>query len=321
MNLKKSLLVLLCTAFILLPPSQSFATLNDGILAIVNDDIITLKDLHEFLSTVYMGLSSSKLSQQEIKETMAYYQENGLEKIIDERLKINHADKMELKIRPETVEKRIEDIKKQYPSDKAFTDDLMAQGMTLTDLRKKVLDQFKAYYAEELEIKSKILVSPQQVTEFYQKNLYKFLTPERLTLNSIFIPYENSNKNLATRRAQDALAIIKDPAQLSQYPKGFDEVAQEFSGIATTSTVNKNEMLPEVEAAVAKLNISEISELVPTEKGIYLFRLIEKAPEVVTPLEKVKDKIYDMLFQQQLSERREAWLKKLRQNAYIEIKQ
>ncbi len=326
MNIKKSLSLLFCTTLIyataiLLPTSKSLATLNDGIIAIVNDDIITLKDLHEFLSIVYMGLSSSKLNPSEIKETMAYYQENGLEKLIDERLKISHADKMEIKIRPETIDKRIQEIRKKYPSAQAFSDDLTAQGMTLTDLKNKILDQFKAYYAEELEIKSKVMVSPQQVTEYYQQNLSKFLTPERLTLNTIFIPYEEGAKALATQHAQDALLIIKDPAQLSQYPKGFEDIAQKFSGTASVSTVHKGEMLPEVENVVSKLAPGEISEPVPTENGVYIFQLQERIPEAMAPLEEVKDNIYDMLFQKQLNERRETWLKKLREEAYIEIKQ
>jgi parvulin-like peptidyl-prolyl isomerase len=250
---------------------------------------------------------------------MNYYQENGLEKLIDEKLKIAYADKIELKIRPETIDKRIQDIKKQYPDGKAFSDELISQGMTLTDLRKKILNQFKAYYAEEVEIKEKIIVSPQQVTEFYQQNLPKFLKPERANITSIFIPY-GEDKNLAVKNAQEALKTVKDPAQLSQYPKGFDDVAQKFSGIASSQTVQKGEMLPEVEKIIFSLNPTEISNLVPTEKGTHIFKLEEKFPAETASLDEMKDKIYDMLFQKQLTDRREAWLKKLRKEAYIEIK-
>ncbi|MFA6379085.1 MAG: SurA N-terminal domain-containing protein, partial [Candidatus Omnitrophota bacterium] len=258
MNIKKLFLAVLLASLVLVPSSKSFSAVNDGIIAIVNDDVITLKDLHEFLSMVYMELTSSKRSQEEIKETMNYYQENGLEKLIDEKLKIAYADKIELKIRPETIDKRIQDIKKQYPDGKAFSDELISQGMTLTDLRKKILNQFKAYYAEEVEIKEKIIVSPQQVTEFYQQNLPKFLKPERANITSIFIPY-GEDKNLAVKNAQEALKTVKDPAQLSQYPKGFDDVAQKFSGIASSQTVQKGEMLPEVEKIIFSLNPTEIS--------------------------------------------------------------
>jgi len=319
MNIKKFLLILLCAALILGPSAKAFPAVNDGILAIVNDDVITLKDLHEFLSMIYMGLTSSKRSQKDIKETMEYYEENGLEKLIDEKLKINYANKVELKIRPETVEKRIQEIKKQYPSEKQFSDELIAQGMTMTDLRKKVLDQFKAYYAEEVEIKSKIVVSPQQVNEFYQQNLPKFLKPESVDIVSIFIPFAD-NKNLALQNAKDALAIVRDPAQMTQYPKGFEDVAQKFSGVSSPSSITKGEMIPEVEKTVFNLNPGEISDIIPTEKGVYIFRLEKKIPEATASLEEVKDDIYAMLFQKQLNEHRDAWLKKLREEAYIEIK-
>jgi len=319
MKIKKILFIFLAASLIFLPSSKSFSAVNDGIIAIVNDDVITLKDLHEYLSMIYMGLTSSKLSQKEIKETMEYYQKNGLEKLIDERLKVNYANKIELKIRPETVEKRIGEIKKQYPSEKEFSDELIAQGMTLTDLRKKILEQFKAYYAEEVEIKEKIMVSPQQVNEYYQQNPSKFLKPEHVEILSIFIPYGN-DKRMATQNAQEALGIVKDPKKLSQYPKGFEDVAQKFSGVSSVSNIKKGEMLPEVETIVFKLNPGDISPIVPTGQGVYIFKLQQKFPETAASLEEMKDKIYDMLFQKQLNERREAWLKKLREEAYIEIK-
>lgn len=299
-------------------PAQAFV--NDGIIAIVNDDVITLKDLHEYLSMVYMNLTASKRSPEEIKETMEYYKENGLKNLIDEKLKISYADKIELKIRPETVEKRLQDIKKQYPSEKDFSNELIEQGITLSDLRKKILDQFKAYYAEEVEIKSKIVVSPQQVNEFYQQNQSKFLKPEAVEITSIFFPFTD-NKDLAMQNAKGTLGIVKDPGKLAQYPKGFDEIAPKFSGIVNVSTIHKGAMLPEVEKTVFALNPGEISNIVPTENGLYIFRLEKKIPAITASLEEVKDDIYDMLFQKQLSERRDAWLKRLRDEAYIEIKE
>jgi parvulin-like peptidyl-prolyl isomerase len=319
MTLKRSLFVLLLTPILLFSPAPAFSSINDGIIAIVNDDVITLKDLHEYLSMIYMSLTTAKVSQKEMKETMDFYEKNGLEKLIDERLKIAYADKKEIKIRPEIVEKRIQDIKKQYPSEKKFYDELMAQGMTLTDLRKKILDQFKSYYAEELEVKSKITVHPQEVTAYYQENPDQFTAPERAKVESIFIPYE-VDKKLATEKAREALNIIKDPATLAQYPKGYQDVAAKFSGVSSIDTMQKGEMLPSVEAAVFKLKVNEISSLVPTEKGIYIFKILEKFPESKLSLEEAKEKIHDMLFQKKFNDRREIWLKKIRQNAYIEIK-
>ncbi len=303
---------LFCTA-------TGFCAVNDKIIAVVNDHIITLEDLHEFLSLIYMNLTSSKRSPAEIKEAMAYYEANGLERLIEEKLKVDHADKIELKVRPEGVEKRIQEIKKQYPSEAEFTNELVSQGITLTDLKKKILDQFKAYYTEEIEVKQKIFVSPQQVNEYYQQNLDQMRTPEGVLLDSLFFPYENK-KILARQHANEALAVIKNPAALAQYPKGWEGLAQNFSGIFANNTIRKGESLPEIENVVFKLAIGEISSLIFVKEGIYIFKIKEKFPENTESFAQAKDKIYNFLFQKQLNERREEWIKKLKEDAFIEIR-
>lgn len=315
---KYSYFLFLIVALLAVTPTAHSAV-NDGIIAVVNDNIITLKDLHEFLSMIYMSVTSTVKDPKEVKKIMDDYQANGLERLIDERLKVDHADKTELKIRPEAVEKRLKEIKAHYPSEKEFSGELIAQGMTLTDLRKKVLDQFKAYYAEEIEIKEKIVVSPQQVNEYYQKNPDKFLQPEKVSLQSAFFAY-GEDRRLTEQNARAAYNILKDPAKLAQYPNGFDEVVQKFSGILAPSAFAKGEALPEIEKVVFQLNVNDISPLVALDNGIYIFQVKEKKPAAKVSLEEAKDDVYNFLFQQQYNERREQWLKKLRADAFIDIK-
>lgn len=313
------LIIFLFLSFLLGATQPSFSEVNDKIIAVINDDIITQEDLHEFLSLIYMNLTAAKRGPQEIKEAMAYYEANGLESLIDEKLKVYRSDKIELKVRPEAVDKRLSEIRKQYPSELAFTNDLISQGMTLSDLKTKILEQFKAYYVEQVEVKQKIFVSPQQVNEYYQKNLDQLRIPEGVLLDSIFFPYEG-NKILAQSHANQAAAILRDDAKLAEYPNGAEGVAQKFSGIFATNTIRKDESLKEIEDAIFKLNVGEVSALVPVPEGIYLFKIKGKIPETNPSFAEAKDKIYNFLYQKQLQERREEWLEKLREDAFIEIR-
>lgn len=320
MKTKRCLFLLILTlTWLIAPSAQVCGAINDGIIAIVNDDIITLKDLHEFLSMIYMSVTSTIQDPQEIKKIMDDYQTNGLERLIDEKLKVHYAQKIELKIRPEAVEKRLKEIRTNYASEKEFQDELIAQGMTLNDLRQKLLDQFKAYYAENIEIKEKIVVRPQQVTDYYENNREQFLTPEQISLNSAFFAYGDDQRT-AQQNAHAAYEILKDPQKLSEYPQGFSEVAQKFSGTFAQNTFKKGQALPEIEKAVFSLNINDLSPLVALDNGIYIFQVTEKTPPTQSSLPEVKDKIYNFLFQQEYNARREQWLKKLRAEAFVEIK-
>lgn len=76
--------------------------------------------------------------------------------------------------------------------------------------------------------------------------------------------------------------------------------------------------VPPFQEALAKLEIDEISQPVRTVHGWHLMQLTGKRIEDAT--EKLKeDKAYQLLFQRKFGEETEAWLKEMRDSAYIEL--
>ena len=296
--------------------SIGYCEFSDGIVAVVNDDIVTMQDLRQFLSMLYVNLTSTGRSKKEIQEVMAYYQANGLSKLIDNKLIIDAANQKELIIRPEVVDKRIKEIKTQFPTEKDFLSDLVKQGLTVSEVRKKISDDLKVRYIENIEISSKVFVSPQDVTKFYEENTDKFKKPEMVELDSIFITHEENNPKFAKREAKKALRLLKD----KEIERTFSEVAKDFSDSPAIGTITKGETIPEIEEVVFNLNDGEISPAINVDTGIYIFQIKKRIPESTASLDEVKDYIHDILTQRQTNERREEWLKKLRNEAYIEIK-
>jgi len=319
--MKNKLLCLLILSLFIFFPFNSFAAIGyaDKIIAVVNDDVITLKDFKEYLGIIQMSLAASGRSQSEIKEIMAHYETSGLENLIDDKLLLDAAEKKGLTVREEVIDKRIDELRKRYPSEEMFLKDVVSQGMTLTDVRKKITDQLKIQYIEEIEIRSKVFVSPQDVSLFYFENKEKFQKPESVNLDSIFIAY-NDNPEQAKKKAQEALDLLKNPEKLPADQRSFEAIAKKFSESPSIGTIQKGEMLPEIEKVVFDLKVDETSGLVNTDSGIFIFHLKGKTPAKLATLEEVKDKIYDFLFQQRLNELRSAWVNDLKKSAYIEIK-
>ena len=113
-SLKHCIIICLIIFTASLSAQKVFCAFEDGILAIVNNEAITLKDLREYLGLVYIGLKSSGRNQEDIREGMAYYEANGLEKLINDKLMVYAAEKKGLTIRPEVAEKRINEIRSQF---------------------------------------------------------------------------------------------------------------------------------------------------------------------------------------------------------------
>ncbi len=292
---------------------NSFAT-DDAIVAVVNNEIITLKDLREYLHSIYLQLQSEGKSDEEIRKTMMDYEVSGINQLIDDKLLLDEANKKEMQIRPKLIDDRLDQIKKRYDSEQQFLDSLAQDGLTLTDLRKKITDQLKIKYIIESEVRSKIHVNPQDVTDYYEKHFVEFQSPEKMDLDSIFIAY-GDDRPKANEKAKQALALL-----ILQDGKNFAAVAKEFSSTPSIGLIEKGQMLPSLEKSIFKLKEGEISPLIETDGGIYIFLIQKRIPAKVSTLEDVKNQINDMLFQGKFHDQMKAWLDDLRKKAYVEIK-
>ncbi|MCK5180583.1 MAG: SurA N-terminal domain-containing protein, partial [Candidatus Omnitrophica bacterium] len=122
--------------------SLSFAV-EDAIIAVVNDELITLKDLKDYAQSTYASLVAQGMSESQIQSIMRDLEENGINKIIEDRLILSSANETGLEVREELVDERIDALKEKYGSEKNLVNALVMTGATLTDLRNKVRDEMK----------------------------------------------------------------------------------------------------------------------------------------------------------------------------------
>ena len=61
--------------------------------------------------------------------------------------------------------------------------------MTVSDLQQKSSDQLKVKYEVDMEVRDKIFVNPQDVTDYYDKHTGEFARKPRVNLQSIFVSF------------------------------------------------------------------------------------------------------------------------------------
>lgn len=291
--------------------SPSWA-LDDGIIAIVNEDVITLKDLKDYIGSVYRQMKAEGKSEEEIKAAMADLEERGIYQIIDDKIVLDAARKKGLEIREAAIDDKVDEVRKKYISEKEFVDALLVDGATVGEFRNKVKEQMLVHYFIEMEVKSKIFVNPQEITDYYQKNPAQFLRPSRVNLDSIFVPMKDNPKE-ALAKAKEALKLLKEGTD-------FAEVAQKYSASPSLGIITKGEMIAEIDKAAFQLQVDQISDIIATEEGIFILKLKGKLPEETVPLEQAKKEIQSLLFMQKFKVRYQQWMEKLRSEAYVEIK-
>ncbi|MCA9408309.1 MAG: peptidyl-prolyl cis-trans isomerase [Candidatus Omnitrophica bacterium] len=296
---------------LLLSTTKAF-TLEDAIIAVVNDELITLKELRDYIKETYLALTAEGVDQTKIKEIMLDLEINGINKLIEDKLVLSKANSIGVEIRDKAVEERINEIKKKYPSEQIFLEALEASGGTLSDLQEKIKEQMKIQFIINHEVNSKIYINPKDVTKYYNEHIDQFKKKEYVKLESIFISYLKG-RTAAYEKATEALNFIREP-------EDFEKIAKKYSETPSIGKVERGQLLPEVEEAIFNLKINEVSSLIEVNNGIYIFKLIDKVSSSTASIADVKDSIRDILFQEKFKDRLTSWLEKLKKEAYIEIK-
>ena len=293
-------------------PTLSWSV-EDAIIAVVNDELITLKELKDYAQSTYVSLVAEGLNDTQIHEVMKDMEESGINKLIEDKLILSKANNIGIDVREAIVDERVNEVKEKYGSEQNLIDALVKNGATITDLRNKIRNQFKTKFIVDYEVKSKVYVNPQEVTRYYEENTSQFSIEDRIDLKSIFIAY-GTNKKAALSKAVE---IVKDIAAR----KDFSDLIEKYSDAPSVGTIERGQLMPIIEETVFNLSIHEISHLVEVESGIYIFKLVGESPSEIAALEDVKDSIYNQLYKEKFKGEFIHWLEDLKEDAYIEIKQ
>lgn len=271
------------------------------IIACVNNEIITQKDLDDYIKLFIYRLGKNaqfnlkdKLKDKKFIKTM-------LEKLINDKL-ILLAAREEFKVIPQAIEDKLNKIIAAYPSREDFESSLISSGLNITLLKKKIENDFLMQLAVKKYVEDRIKVSPTEVTAYYQNNKDKFISPLSYT---VYIVVSDDRKTL------EEIAKVIDEGGIKKAKKVFPDKLS-----LTTFTVS--EMKDKVRKIVEGLQESSyvISKIYDTNYFIYL---VKKHPSEIMPFDRVKNKIISYLRQEKRIKRYQSWLGELRRKCFLKI--
>ncbi|MBF0511385.1 MAG: peptidyl-prolyl cis-trans isomerase [Candidatus Omnitrophica bacterium] len=307
-----SVFVVFCLMFMPVLAHADNSTI-DAIIAIVNDNVITLKDLRQYLSAMAQQIRNADKSSQDFQRIMQEYQDKGLEKLINDKLVLAAAVDKGIEVRDEIVVKRLAEIRSHYPTEDDFIKAISVDGLSISDLKQRVIDQLKIKYEVDMEVRDKITVNPQDVTAYYNNHINEFNHNPKVNVQSIFVSYKKYSQEQAQTRAQEARRRLLEGGD-------FDKVSLEYSDGSSIGVVEQGQMVDKVENVIFHLNVGDISEPVAVDNGVYVFKVTARTNAQQEPLDQVRDAIYNKLLDDQFKTRFNEWIEQLRKKAYIEIK-
>ena len=211
------------------------------------------------------------------------------------------ADNMGIKVTDDEVDKRIDQLKKQFygGSDERYRKTLKQQGLTEDQAKEEVRAQL---VSEELfkKVTSDVKISDKEVKAYYASHKSQYGQPQTREVRHILV----QKKALA-----DQLY-----AQL-QAGANFAKLAKKYSkdpGSASNGgklTISKGQTVPEFDKTAFALRKNELSKPIHTQYGYHIIQaLSDIKPAQTTPLSKVQASIKQQLEQQRKNEVMTKWV-------------
>ncbi|MFA6078780.1 MAG: peptidylprolyl isomerase [Candidatus Omnitrophota bacterium] len=316
--MKKIAFIFLFVA-IIFAVSVSHSEVIDRIVAVVNNEVITQREIDGILEPIYEQYRSLYYGDELIKK-LEEARQKVLDQLIEDRLILSEAKKLNVEVEEAAVDARVDDMVRRFPSREAFERALAQQDINLKDLRARYKEQIMVRRLIDHKVGSKISVSPPEIANFYDKHANEFVQPEQIKLSNILIrPKKNMTMDQAERLANEIESRLREGGSFEGLAMEYSEGPNASEG-GSMGYVKKGDLLPAIEEVVFELKEGEVSPIIKTNLGFHIFKIDEKRERKVLELSEVRRDVEEAVFREKIKGRIKDWVDGLKKNAYIAYK-
>ncbi len=307
---RKAFIMMAIMALIITMPLRGYAVIIERVVAVVNNDVITLTELQE---RAILIRQASKKPDVPLKEVLKH--------IIIETIQIQRAKELDLNVSDDIVDKYIEGFKKENKLDDAGFRELLGEwGITLNAYKEEVRRRILISKLINLEVKSRIAVPEEDIRSYYEQHkdeLYQ-LAP-KAHVADIFLPWAN-NSEVIEKMAEGIVKRIELGESFKKMATLYSKDPNAPEG-GDMGWIRKGESLKEIDDFVFNPDTHPGDiKMVETPQGIHILKMIERQNTDYVPFDEVKEEIEKKLYAQRAKARYNKWLDGLVKKAYVDIK-
>jgi peptidyl-prolyl cis-trans isomerase C len=221
------------------------------------------------------------------------------------------------------LDKRMAEIQQQVASEEAFKQLLATQQVTLEKFRADQRDDLAISRMLTEALKDKLAPSPEQVDDFYKSNPDRFKQGERVRASHILIAVpqgaDEITKDKAREKAAGVLKKIKAGGDFAALAK--ENSADPGSAIkgGDLGYFQPGQMVGPFNDVAFKLAPGQVSDLVETQFGFHIIKVVDKQAGRTVPLDEVRAQLTQFLENQNRQRESGAFVDGLRAKSKIEI--
>ncbi|MFU8804278.1 MAG: peptidylprolyl isomerase [Bradymonadaceae bacterium] len=301
------------------PPAQ--AAIIDRIVAHINEDIVTFHELRQ-AATPYLlqqGMSPEILEDRSKRDGIL---KEVLEELIDRRLLLQEAEKLDLRIAEEEIDQWLAYTRQQQGMSEADFRAMIEQyGIDYKSYREVIRENLLKIRMVNVRVGSQVNISENEVDAEYRKRFGQSELDMYITVSHILFPPESNSPEHVTAAREKAEAVR---ARL-EAGEDFAEVARaESEGPGadkggSLGTFKRGQLDGEFERVAFEIPVGEMSGVVQTRFGFHIIKVTEVEERGSADLIQRKAQLRAELQQAAVERQLEIYIQNLRNRAFVKV--
>jgi peptidyl-prolyl cis-trans isomerase D len=152
--------------------------------------------------------------------------------------------------------------------------------------------------------RARIMVSPQDVESYYNANVQLYQTPEQVRASHILLKTDAGQDEAAVRKqAEDVLKQARAPgADFAALARKYSQDEGSKAKDGDLDYFSKGRMVPEFETAAFAMQPGQISDLVKSQFGFHIIKVVDKKPASTATLDSVRAQIIETISSQRVDQ-------------------
>jgi len=294
----------------------------DRIVAIVNQEIITLSEVEKMAAPLQEEIRTG--DRLERRERMNEICRKVLEKMIEEKLIDQEVKRAGIKVTSKELDGAIEEIKRKNTATQEELEKALARGgLTFETFKKEIERQLLRSKLINVSVKIESNVEEKELREFYQKNINRYRTPEPYRPAHILfkVSKEATPEEIReiNKKGQKILDRIKSGEDFGEMALLYSEdISNKDRG--DLGYFKKGELFPAFEKEALRLNVGEVSGIIRTDLGFHIIKLLDRKGREALPFGEMKQTVQADYYEMEFNKAFRQFIDTLKGKYVIEIK-
>jgi peptidyl-prolyl cis-trans isomerase SurA len=298
--------VIICGIF-----SMASAEIIDRIVAIVNNDIITLSELNKATKPYKANLEASQKSDEEKEKIAVKIDDQMLQQLIDRSLTAQQAAKYNISVSQKDIDSAVKNFKESKNLNQEQLEQALAEDdLTYKDYRAKMKSEILQSRLISRAVQSQVIITDNDIKTYYDAHGELFAGAKKYHLRNIVMDAEAGIQAVEKKLAGNI---------------SFDQLAKQYSQATNASdggdlgVFDINNFSEEIKNSLQTLEKGDHTPILMAGQGYQILYVEDVVMEGKKTLEQARDQIENILYKEKAEKRFAEWIESLKKNAHIKI--